>query len=100
MTKSKGKISNIIRYYYPKYYTRASPRRGLWAVMATASMQEILAVDCLSQAVVVLDEGGDEFMQAGLKNFPCRCVREPRHHLMRLSLRRAGAAIGAADRVE
>jgi hypothetical protein len=28
-------------------------------------MQKILAVDCLPQAVVVLDEGGDEFMQAG-----------------------------------
>ena len=29
-------------------------------------MQKILAVDRLPQAVVVLDEGGDEFMQAGL----------------------------------
>src|SRR5580704_1654661 len=67
---------------------------------AKASMQKILAVDCLSEAVVVLDEGGDEFMQAGLKYFLCRCVGEPRHHLMRLSLRRAGAAIGVADRVE
>jgi hypothetical protein len=35
-------------------YTRASP-----------SMQKVLAVDCLPQAVVVLDEGSDEFMQAG-----------------------------------
>jgi hypothetical protein len=31
-------------------------------------VQKTLAVDCLPQAVVVLDEGGDEFMQAGLKN--------------------------------
>jgi transposase len=45
-------------------------------------MQKILAVDRLPQAVVVLDEGGDEFMQAGLKNVLCRCIREPRHHLM------------------
>jgi hypothetical protein len=45
-------------------------------------MQKILAVDRLPQPVVVLDEGGDEFMQAGLKNFLCRCIREPRHHLM------------------
>ena len=28
-------------------------------------MQKVLAVDCLPQAVVVLHEGSDEFMQAG-----------------------------------
>src|ERR1700730_14966145 len=67
---------------------------------ANAAMQKILAVDRLPETVVVLDEGGDEFMQAGLKNFLCRCVREPRDHLMGLSLRRADAAIGAADCVE
>src|SRR5580704_9933071 len=33
---------------------------------ANASMQKILAVDRLPETVVVLDEGRDEFMQAGL----------------------------------
>ena len=63
-------------------------------------MQKILTVYCLPQTVVVLDEGCDEFMQAGLKNFLGRCTREPCQHLMRLLLRCAGAAISAADRVE
>src|ERR1700730_7629392 len=104
MTKSKRGISNIIHYYHPICRIPASARREGGALRQTrhqtASMQKILAVDCLAQAVVVLDEGGDEFMQAGLKNLLCRCIREPRHDVMRLPLRWAGVAIGGADRVE
>src|SRR5208283_4987273 len=69
------------------------------ALMAP-SVQKILFANRFAEPVIVLDKGGDEFVQADLENFIRRCVFETCQYVTRLGLRGAHAAVCIANRVE